>query len=118
MGLPFLSIGLLRLLTAKFTKFLLAMLFFLSGSFASNPPWTAAVPTTIFYESTRTNNRHLISASSRSLRRHADHPPDTEAVGDHAEARRPERLGKRHLHLAAFGQRAKFPFGVCFVRRR
>jgi hypothetical protein len=48
MGLPFLSIDLLRLLAAKFTKFLLAMLFFLSGSFARNPPWTAAVPTTIF----------------------------------------------------------------------
>src|SRR5580693_4405941 len=34
-----------------------------------------------------------------------DHPADAELVGDHAEARREERFRKRHLHLAALGQR-------------
>src|SRR5215813_9234976 len=58
-------------------------------------------------------------ANSTLLRRHhADHPADAEAVLDHAEARRPERLCQRHLHVAALGQRGERAFGFGFVRNR
>src|SRR3954451_14610112 len=46
-----------------------------------------------------------------------DHPPHAEPVGDHAEARREERLGQWHLHLASFGKRSKEPLGFCFTGR-
>src|SRR5499433_2562046 len=44
-----------------------------------------------------------------------NHPSDTEAVTDHAEARRPESLRQRHLYLTALGQSCKFSISLCFI---
>src|ERR1700686_4239506 len=45
--------------------------------------------------------------SPRLLFLDQDHPADTELVGDHAETRREEGFRKRHLPLAAVGQRVE-----------
>ena len=42
----------------------------------------------------------------------ADHPTQAEAVGEHAEAWRPECLGQWHAHLAAGGQRSEGAVGL------
>ena len=47
-----------------------------------------------------------------------DHPGHAEAVGDHAEARREEGLGERHLHLPALAQRPEHPLGLGLVGDR
>ena len=49
---------------------------------------------------------------------YADHPPDTEAVAQHAEAGRPEGFAEGHLHLSALAERGKFPPGIGLVGRR
>jgi hypothetical protein len=52
---------------------------------------------------------------ARSLRRglrDRDHPAQAEAVGDHAEARRPERFAERHLDAAAVGEGVERPAGL------
>src|SRR6266702_3743279 len=46
-----------------------------------------------------------------------DHPRYPETVRDHAEARRKECLRKRHLYLAAFGERVKKAVGLRDIRR-
>jgi hypothetical protein len=53
-----------------------------------------------------------------ALVHYANHPPDPEAVDNHAEARGPEGFAQGHLHLAAFSERGKFPPGISLVRRR
>src|SRR5580692_3125831 len=45
-----------------------------------------------------------------------NHPADAEFVGQHAKARREECLRQRHVHFAAFGQRAEDAFGVGISR--
>lgn len=55
---------------------------------------------------------------SRRIGLYVDHPTDSEAVGEHAETGRPERLPQRHLHLATVGQRGKQPVGLGFRRHR
>ena len=45
------------------------------------------------------------SAVSRHLSRDCDHPAETEAVGQHPEARRPERFDDRHPDAPADSQR-------------
>src|SRR6266700_375645 len=52
----------------------------------------------------------------KSLSHDTDHPAEAEAVGKHAEARRPERLAQRHLYLAAVGQRGEGAVGLGFRR--
>jgi hypothetical protein len=44
-----------------------------------------------------------------------DHPADAEAVGEHAEAPRPERLGQWHLYLPTFPESGKKPIGLRFI---
>src|SRR5580698_3427602 len=46
-----------------------------------------------------------------------DHPADAELVGEHAETRREEGFCKRHLHLAALGQRVEAALTFGGVRR-
>jgi glutathione S-transferase len=46
------------------------------------------------------------------------HPADAELIGDHAEARREERLGERHLHLTAIGKRIEEAIGLGLALRR
>jgi len=50
--------------------------------------------------------------------RNCDHPPDTEAVGDHAEPRRPKSLGERHPHLTAIREGGKRVLGFGLVGHR
>ena len=50
------------------------------------------------------------------LRRDTDHPAQAEAVGEHAEARRPERLRQRHPHLATVGERREGAVGLGYRR--
>src|SRR5919106_79311 len=45
----------------------------------------------------------------------SDHPSDAEAIHEHAEARRPEGLRQRHLHLPAVGQCIESPLGLSCV---
>jgi hypothetical protein len=53
--------------------------------------------------------------SPLALRLHADHPADTEAVGEHAKARRPKGLRERHPHLSAIGEGGKRALGFRLV---
>src|SRR3954470_2742875 len=56
---------------------------------------------------------------ARSVRRRFGdhhHPAQTEAVGDHAVARRPERPGERHLDAPAVGEGVERPPGVRLLR--
>src|SRR6516225_9070652 len=47
-----------------------------------------------------------------------DHPADAEPVGQHAKARREERLPHRHGHLPAGGERVESLVGFVFVLDR
>jgi len=58
-----------------------------------------------------------IALFSRRSRLHDDHPAHAEAVGNHTEPRE-ERLGKRHLHLSAVGERREHAVGLGFARLR
>ena len=52
------------------------------------------------------------------LLRNVHHPADAKLVFQHAELRRPECLGQRHLHFSAFTQRRENAVGFCFGFRR
>jgi hypothetical protein len=60
----------------------------------------------------------MLSFPAGILGRNRYHPAHPEAVGDHAEAGRPESFAKRHLHLPAFGQRGEFSLRIGFIGRR
>src|SRR4029077_3604358 len=47
-----------------------------------------------------------------------DHPTDAEAVGEHAEARRPKGLRERHPHLTAIREGGKRALGFGLVGHR
>src|SRR5215208_5221832 len=68
------------------------------------------------------NQQHKFHKSSPALAsysgRHRDHPANAETVGDHAEARRPERFGKWHPHLPAVRERSELAVSVGFIRSR
>src|SRR5215831_18842026 len=49
------------------------------------------------------------------LGRDTNHPSDTESVGNHTEARRPESLRQRHLYLTVLCQSSKFSVSLCFI---
>src|SRR5262249_12168921 len=53
-----------------------------------------------------------------SLGRDDHHPADAEAVDQHAEPLRKERLAKWHRHLAAVRQRGELAIGFGLVRDR
>src|SRR6266567_3122929 len=59
----------------------------------------------------------VIRSSAKKLCRDTDHPADAEAVGEHAESWRPERLGQGHLHLTAGGERGESAVGFGFRRQ-
>src|SRR6516164_2923654 len=67
-----------------------------------------------FYEASLTARRFSIALERSSP--DVDHPGHAEAIGHHAEARREERLGERHLHLSALGQGREQPLGLVEVR--
>ena len=50
--------------------------------------------------------------------RNCDHPPDAEAVGEHAEARRPKGLRERHPDLTAIREGGKRALGFGLVGHR
>ena len=59
------------------------------------PPWSSA----------------LVLSVRRGLGDH-HHPAQSEAIGDHAEARRPERLAERRLDASAVSEGVERPVGV------
>src|SRR5260221_9296858 len=79
----------------------------------------------VLHFSKRTRDRLMIAAESgplvlRSMLLHCDanHPANAEAIGEHAEARRPESLAQRHSHLATVGQGCERAIGLGFMRHR
>jgi hypothetical protein len=69
--------------------------------------------------SPRPGNQHRIPAAPvRRSGRHADHPPDAEAIGEPAKARRPKGPRERHPDLTAIGEGGKPVLGFGRVGHR
>ena len=59
-----------------------------------------------------------MSEALRRLSGDADHPADAETVREHAETRRPECLGQRHLYLPTLSESGKDSIGFSFIGYR
>src|SRR5215813_6714804 len=59
--------------------------------------------------------RSLPAPLLAALLLHNDHPADTEAVGDHAEALGEKCLAERHSYLSTVGERVEHAVGLGFV---
>ena len=66
----------------------------------------------------RSRRLGVVGIGIKRLSHDTDLPAESEAVGEHAEARRPERLGQRHPHLAAIGKCGEGAVGLGFRRQR
>ena len=79
------------------------------GSFPNSRPFDACF--------TWPQAGRLKSTAERCLSSlHVDHPRHAEAVGEHAETRREERLGQRHPYLPAVAQGTEASLGLVKLR--